>query len=188
MTSDAAVIQATARVLHRVGPAHFTLATVAAEVGLSPSTLVQRFGSKKALFLAFAESAASEAAQPFVIARQQIASPLAALRRGLVQGTEALSSRQEVVNGLMVLIGDLTDEAFCAAAVRHAKNTRRAIQNLLDEAIQSRELENCNTQQLSLSIQSVWNGAIIQWALRGDGEFGDFLNTVLAPLLPDTME
>ena len=41
--SDDAVLDATARAVGRVGPARLTLGHVAAEVGLAPATLVQRF-------------------------------------------------------------------------------------------------------------------------------------------------
>jgi len=39
-----------------LGPAKLTLARVAKAAGLSPATLVQRFGSKRALLLALAKS------------------------------------------------------------------------------------------------------------------------------------
>ena len=38
--------------MSRLGPARLTLAEVAKEAGLSPATLVQRFGSKRGLMLA----------------------------------------------------------------------------------------------------------------------------------------
>jgi AcrR family transcriptional regulator len=42
---DEAVLRAAAGLMGRVGPGKLTLARVAEEVGLSPATLVQRFGS-----------------------------------------------------------------------------------------------------------------------------------------------
>ena len=54
--SDQAILAATARVIGDLGPAKLTLARVASEVGLAPATLVQRFGSKRGLLLALAES------------------------------------------------------------------------------------------------------------------------------------
>ena len=53
---DAAILRATVDVIGRVGPVGLTLAAVAAEVGLVPGTLVQRFGSKRGLLLALAEA------------------------------------------------------------------------------------------------------------------------------------
>ena len=47
--SDDALLDATFRAVGAVGPARLTLADVAREAGVAPATLVQRFGSKRAL-------------------------------------------------------------------------------------------------------------------------------------------
>ena len=51
---DADVLAAAARVVGALGPARLTLAAVGDECGLSPATILQRFGSKRALLLALA--------------------------------------------------------------------------------------------------------------------------------------
>ena len=58
---DAAILRAAAEVIGRTGPARFTLAAVASEIGLVPATLVQRFGSKRGLLLALARQSATDA-------------------------------------------------------------------------------------------------------------------------------
>ncbi|MDP8981022.1 MAG: TetR/AcrR family transcriptional regulator, partial [Acidobacteriota bacterium] len=55
LTPDTDVLTATMRVVNRVGPGRLTLADVAAEAGLAPATLLQRFGSKRGLLLAVVE-------------------------------------------------------------------------------------------------------------------------------------
>lgn len=182
--SDRDVVRATARVLLRQGPARFTLSDVAEEAGLAPATLLQRFGSKRGLMLAFAEAAADEAGLPFETARQKSSSPLGALRGALASASKDLGSRQEIANGLAVLLDDLTDDGMRAAARRHAVATEAAIRGLLDDAVRKGEIGQTDTGSLALSIQAAWNGAIIQWALRGSGGFEAFLHRVLAPLLP----
>ena len=47
--SDDEVLDRALPVMARAGPAGFTLADIAAEIGLSPATLLQRFGDKKTL-------------------------------------------------------------------------------------------------------------------------------------------
>ena len=49
--SDEAVLAGALKVMFRNGPAEFTLAAIAAEVGIAPPTLVQRFGDKRGLIL-----------------------------------------------------------------------------------------------------------------------------------------
>jgi AcrR family transcriptional regulator len=48
---DAAIAMAIGRVITKLGPAKLTLAAIAREAGLSPATLVQRFGSKRNLLV-----------------------------------------------------------------------------------------------------------------------------------------
>jgi len=182
--TDEAVIEATGRVLNRLGPARTTLAEVAAETGLAPATLVQRFGSKRGLVLAFAEAAADGAAAPFEAARAKHTSPLAALRAGLAQASENVAERDQIGNSLAVTLGDLGDEELRAAAVRGATATEKAIRELLDLAVQAGELVSADTKGLALTVQAAWNGAVIQWALRGTHRFPTYLERVLAPLLP----
>ena len=67
--SDEVVLAGALRVMFRGGPAEFTLAAVAAEAGIAPPTLVQRFGDKRGLILRAlaqdnAEFAAAVAAAP----------------------------------------------------------------------------------------------------------------------------
>jgi AcrR family transcriptional regulator len=181
--SDADVIFATGRVLQRIGPARFTLSDVALESGISPATLVQRFGSKRALMVAFAKAEAGRAAAPFDSARRSTASPLGALWAALAGVSEHFRSREEVANGLAVLLDDLTDDEMRAAAALHAETTETAIRTLLDEAVDAGEVAGEKTDDLAKSVQAAWNGAIIQWALRGVGSFDRWLAPVLAPLL-----
>ncbi len=181
---DEQVVQAVGRVLLRVGPAHFSLQDVGGECGLSPATLVQRFGSKRGLVLAFARASAQEATAPFERARSKLASPLAALREALLSAAKDLRTRQEVANSLAVLLIDITDDEMRTLAAQHAHATEKAIRTLLDEAVQAGELEKGLPPRLALSIQAAWNGAVIQWALRGQESFSTLLTSVLAPLLP----
>ena len=50
-------------------------------------------------------------------------------------------------------------------------------------ALAAGELDATNTGELAKSVQAAYNGAIIQWALRGSEPFDGWLERVLAPLL-----
>src|SRR5262245_53218875 len=58
--ADADILTATHRAVTRVGPMRLTLADVAREAGVSPATLVQRFGSKRQLLLALVASGSGD--------------------------------------------------------------------------------------------------------------------------------
>ena len=126
---------------------------------------------------------ARSATAPFESSRRATASPLGALRVALVGVSDHFRSRQDVANGLAVLLDDITDDEMRAAAALHAETTEEAIHTLLDEAVAAGELIAGETGDLAKSVQAAWNGAIIQWALRGVGSFEAWLAPVLAPLL-----
>ena len=77
-TSDSDILAATYRVVSRQGP-NLTLADVAREAGISPATLVQRFGSKRGLLLAFAGEGAKGMPEQFKSIRGASRSALAAV-------------------------------------------------------------------------------------------------------------
>lgn len=184
---DAAVLAAAGRVFGRVGPARFTLADVAREAGLAPATLVQRFGSKRALMLAFAEHAASLARQPFEQARTRVAEPLGALRAALSIASRSTRGRQELTHSLAFLLEDLADDELRAHAARHARWTEASIRELLDCAVERGELAAHDTARLARALQAAWNGAMIQWAIRGRGSLATWtaavVDTLLEPLV-----
>jgi AcrR family transcriptional regulator len=180
---DAAVLAAAGRVFGRVGPARFTLADVAQEAGLAPATLVQRFGSKRALMLAFAEHAASLARQPFEQARTQVAEPLGALRTALLIASRSTKGRRELTHSLAFLLEDLADEELRAHAARHARWTEASIRELLDCAVERGELASHDTARLARALQAAWNGALIQWAIRGRGSLASWISAVVDTLL-----
>lgn len=188
--SDAAVLAAAGRVFGRVGPARFTLADVAEEAGLAPATLVQRFGSKRALLLACAEHAASRAREPFERARARVSEPLGALRAALLGASRAPGRRRALTHSLAFLLEDLADDELRAHAARHARWTEASIRELLDSAVARGELAAHDTARLARALQAAWNGALIQWGIRGRGSLAAWvaavIDTLLEPLLLPT--
>src|SRR5687768_4204797 len=80
---DEAIFAATGRVISRLGPGGLTVAAVAAEAGMAASSLVERFGGKRALLLAFAAGGKTALRAVFARARAKHADPIEALRAGL---------------------------------------------------------------------------------------------------------
>ncbi len=180
---DAAVLAAAGRVFGRVGPARFTLADVAKEARLAPATLVQRFGSKRSLMLAFAEHAASLARLPFEQARAQTSEPLGALRAALLIASRATKSRQALTHSIAFLLEDLADDELRQHAARHARWTEASIRELLDSAVAQGQLAANDTARLARALQAAWNGALIQWGIRGRGSLGAWISTVVDTVL-----
>lgn len=181
--TDAEILAGTARVLARLGPAHFTLADVAAEVGLAPATLLQRFGSKRGLLLAFAERGVAALGEEFRSARAQNRSPLAALSAALAGLARGLDTPEALSNSLAVLQIDLRDPEFRRHALDHARAMRAEIQSLLAVAVAAGELVPCDRARLARAIQVTYNGSLLIWAIERDGPLADWLRDDLDQLL-----
>jgi AcrR family transcriptional regulator len=182
-TTDDAILQATGRAIARYGPARLTLAHVAAEVGVAPATLVQRFGSKRGLLLALARQGAGSAAQEYQAIRAAHASPLAALfavadcMAGMAPTAEALA------NHLAFLHIDLTDPDFHRLALAQGRAARRELQAFLDDAVKAGELAPCDTARLARAVQVTLGGGLLAWAIEREGTAAQWLRDDLQTLL-----
>ncbi|QXJ19664.1 TetR family transcriptional regulator [Actinomadura graeca] len=185
-TSDEAVLAAAARALGRVGPVRLTLGAVAEEAGLAPATLVQRFGSKRGLLLALAGRGARDARLPFERARHEGGPPLVVLHAALASMTAGVRGAEEMANNLGFLQLDVTDPEFRAHAASHARAVEEEVAALLREAVAAGELgAGADAARLARSVQVAYNGALILWAVRAEGDLVDALRAdveaVLAP-------
>ena len=177
------ILAATATVIGRVGPARFTLADVAAEVGLSPATLVQRFGSKRGLLLALAQGSVGYAEACFAAVRAAHASPLDALLSAATEMTRHTRSPEEMANHLAFLQIDLSDPDFHRLAVEMTRGNLAGYRALLDEAVATGELIPCDTTRLSFVIEAIAGGALISWAILREGTSEAWVREDLETLL-----
>lgn len=171
---DAAILRATAEVVGRVGPAGLTLAAVAREVGLVPGTLMQRFGSKRGLLLVFAERAAESAEAEARTAPERLrrahGSAIAALTALLVESVETMTTPETYANHLAFLCLDLSEPEFHAYALTVHRAERRAVEELLTDAVAAGELRvGTDVGPLARSVQAMSSGAGLIWALDREG-------------------
>lgn len=182
-TSDAEILAATARVMQRLGPAEITLADVAKEAGVVPATLIQRFGSKRALLLATVKTAPAGVPAQFAAALAKYASPLKALIELFVDCTGFASTPESMANGLAYLQIDLTDPDFRAITLAQFKSIRQETRKLLNDAVAARELIPCNTTELARLIQQVNGGSMLDWAVYREGSLASWVRQDLEALL-----
>ncbi len=168
-TTDAQILAATYRVVSRLGPA-LTLADVAKEAKVSPATLVQRFGSKRGLLLAFAATGAGTLPQEFARIRAASRSALAAVY-GVGDGVAAMAISPEMLsNSLSFLQMDLTDPEFHKHALAHSRAMHAGLRTLLDEAVGAGQLQPCDTARLARAVQGLIGGSLLQWAIDREGK------------------
>jgi AcrR family transcriptional regulator len=182
-TSDEEILGATARVMQRLGPSEITLADVAKEAGVVPATLIQRFGTKRALLLATVKTGPVGMAAQFAAAAARYPSPLKALLELYVEGTGFASTPESMANGLAYLQIDLTDPEFRAITLAQFKTIREETRKLLDAAFAVGELIPCDTAELARLVQQVNGGSMLDWAVYRQGTLADWVRRDLEALL-----
>lgn len=182
--SDETILDAALDLAHRIGPARLTFAAVAAEVGLSAATLVQRFGSKRDLLLA----ADKRGVDLWVgsLSRATAASPLARVIDGLVLAVDEDTTPEQMANSVAMLQLDLADADFHAETLRGAQAVRARIAGDLAAAVDAGELRpDTEVEPLAVLVETTYHGAMIGWAIHREGSLADWMRqqieAVLAP-------
>jgi AcrR family transcriptional regulator len=183
--SDDDILAATARAIGKRGPARLTLGDVASEVGLSPAAIVQRFGSKRGLLLAFAARSTEAVDRVFDEAAEHHPAPLEALHAALARMVDGIDSPATLAHHLAFLQLDLIDDELHGYAVRQSRELRTRIRQLLDDAAVAGDLTADDTVALSANVYAAWSGAMITWAIDGEGRIheriGRHVEALLAP-------
>jgi AcrR family transcriptional regulator len=183
--SDEHILVATHRAMSRLGPARLTLAEVAKEAGLSPATLVQRFGSKRGLLLALSAAGLDGVEACFDALRASETSPLAALVAAATEMTRHTHTPEEMANHLAFLQIDISDPDFHRLILEMSRKVVAGYVALLEEAITAGELVRCDTTRLAHAIGAMAGGSLIAWAVYRTGTaekwVRDDLDTLLVP-------
>lgn len=181
--SDAELLDAAARVISRIGIMQLTLADVAAELKISPGTLVHRFGSKRGLLLNLLRRAVGRSAHRVAAMRTAGSSPYAGLLALADRVAGHVQTRAALAHNLTFLQTNLSDPEFHRLASTRALALRREIRTLIDEAIKRRELKPSNADRLAQALQATLNGSLLQWAIEGQGRLAPWIRVNLATVL-----
>jgi AcrR family transcriptional regulator len=186
LVSDEALIDATIRVMSRLGPVKMTLAEVAKEAGVTAATLVQRFGSKRALLLKISADAAAFGDACVDMARAaHPSSPLDALIAAASGIAQMARTPEELANSLAFLQIDISDPDFYVHLLEMSRKTVAGYRALLKEAIAAGELKPHDTLRMARAINAISGGSLISWAVFREGTAERWvkrdLDTLLAP-------
>ncbi|MBN2526369.1 MAG: TetR/AcrR family transcriptional regulator [Deltaproteobacteria bacterium] len=178
LISDDEVLDATRRVIRKRGPVQFTLADVAAEVGLARATLIQRFENRAELFRRVmtrgAERLETELANmPGGAGAQEV-------WRFLKTLVSVLES-ERINEYLLTVVEEMSDPYLAGLARHRVLLIRQAIAARLPEITHGRE-------EIARHLQAVLQGASMQWAVERDGELSFFvaerIRTALSLIFP----
>lgn len=182
--SDETIFSVVSGVIAQEGPSGLTLSAIGERAGLSAPALAQRFGTKRGLLLAYAARGHEFVSEAFDEAANTNRSPLRALQMALEALTRPVQTRESLANNLAFLQMDLVDPDLRAHAVDQSREFRRRIEHLLDQAVQGGELTNeTNITSLVTGVYVTYNGALITWAIDGNGTLRNWLRQSLDTLL-----
>lgn len=182
--SDEQIFEAAYRLMERLGPAQWTLAEVAAEVGVTAGALVQRFGSKRTLQVALIAGYADEVPARYAELRRRHGSPLAALYAYADEVACLAPTAERLAHHLDYLRLDLTDAEMHAHFVRSADAALAFLRDTLGEAVHAGELSEVgNVERFARVVEATITGSLFTWATHQEGGAREWLRRDLATLL-----
>lgn len=182
---DPTILEAAVRVLGRIGPEKLTLAHVGEEAGLSAATLVQRFGSKRALLLAVLKHTVIGMNQRSEAAYDAHESALEAIFASAMDRSVVLGGPEVIGNLLAFYLSDLADPEFRTIANENSRRAVDGFKKLLDRGVSDGEISASyvDTQQLAETIYSLTMGTLFTWTVSGDGNYRTRIRQELDVLL-----
>ena len=181
--SDEKILNATIELVGRHGVDKLTFASLSSHTGLAPATLVQRFGTKQRLLTAVTKHCLQSMAPTLVAARDEYASPLQAILMAFTSMAKAVTSVKEFANGQVFFYLALTDKEANALLHKSTMESLEKIRQLLNEAVQAKELRPCDTAALALSLQTTYEGAITTWLIYQQGTTEEWVTNRLVEVL-----
>ncbi|MGI8484196.1 MAG: TetR/AcrR family transcriptional regulator [Thermomicrobiales bacterium] len=180
---DAALIASFYRVHLRKGPTSWTLADVALEAGVVPATLVQRFQSKIGLMAAAIDSGAEELAGLTQRSLEGRASPLAALHATIPVLTHGIEDPTMMANSLAQLHVELSHEELRPRVQAYSAHIVEVFQTIAAAAIEMGELGGIDADRLGGIIYTTWSGALVTYAISGQGELTAWVSGAIDQVL-----
>lgn len=179
--SDEHVLDAALALVHEGGIERLTFAALAGRCGLSPATLVQRFGTKADL----TRRALLQAWDQLDALTAELARAVPRTAEGAVELLIGLSRQYEGVetyrSGLLVLHEDLRDPVLRRRGIAWEEILTAA----LDECFASTPDA---PERIGYALASHWQGAVTWWAFHATRPIteylADSLNEVIAMLVP----
>lgn len=182
--TDDEIFAAAYRAMQRLGPNELTLAQIAAEAGLTAGALVQRFGSKRQLQIALAREVAASADDMVRALRTKHASALDTIMDYADCMAQMAATPEALVRNLRYLTADIADPELRKPLIRQSHGTIAALRELLDEAVQRRELRRAtDTRSLARTLSTLIGGALFSWAVLREGTASQYMREHVNDLL-----
>jgi AcrR family transcriptional regulator len=164
--SDEAVLDGVAQVMFRKGPQDFTLAEAAREVGVSPATLIQRFGDKHALIVRAVARDNARFAE--ILAAPPPARGPETVVAFFSRVSQAFSEAGPFADQLLWLREDVRDPELNALARQRFADLRAAIAARMPPL-------PIPAEAAARLVEAQWQGALNQWGVEPVGSLADYV-------------
>lgn len=173
---DETLLKMVLEVITKVGPTTFSLKDLRKKTGLSPATLLQRFGSKKNILHKAIELSNSHLGDRFTNRVAISKSPTEEIINIYLDLSMQFSRPIDVANGLDILKLDITEKKLNKLTRKYFEIRRKKIEYLIILAQEKNEITSkINAAELVLTLESLWQGSIMLWALIGKGQIHEWL-------------
>jgi AcrR family transcriptional regulator len=185
---DDDILNAAERAISERGASTFSIESVALPLGVTPQAILRRFGSKQALVLAIAERRTRRAVTALSQGPNLGSSPLEAMVGFFERRMSSREyNRKQVRSNFGFMLRGLEDESVRPHLLRQAALVRANLRAFLAAAIEAGELEG-DADEITALVESLYNGALYVWAMRGRGSawshFGPQLELLLSTFRP----
>ncbi len=185
--SDEAIFYGVYLALCKKGYGRLALTDVSNEAGISPAALLKRFGSKKALFLAYSDYVIQLTDKSYKEALTLDTTPIEALRRIFKNALKLASDPISLANHTSFYLESTSDPDLLERSKKRLKLIDRETQGLILKAIDNKEIKSCNVELISTVLQSAVTGAMLIWLKDSDKTLEELIDgcfqVIFEPLL-----
>lgn len=176
MIDDRMILKMALEVIVEVGVTTFSLEDLRNKTGLSPATLLQRFGSKKNILYKALELSNNDLKNNFNNRSIVNQSPLQEIINIYLELSMPFSTPEDIAGGLDILKLDITDKRLNSLTRKYFEIRRKKIESLIIQAQEKNEISSfINASEMVWNLESLWQGSIMLWALIGSGNLQEWL-------------
>jgi AcrR family transcriptional regulator len=177
---DKTILQCAFEVILKVGASDFNLQDLSKKTGLSPSTLIQRFGSKKNILLEAIKLARQNLKEDLNKITLSHKSPTQQIINIYLEPVNLLKSPESVAKTLDLIKLEIKQKKLKPLVRDFFRIRRKKIKVLIIAGQKEQEIRsNLNSLQIISHLETLWHGSIVLWALIGKNTAHEWLKKEL---------
>jgi AcrR family transcriptional regulator len=181
---DSIILKMILEVIAKEGATTFSLEDLSKKTGLSPATLLQRFGSKRNILHKAIELANQDLKNNLTNRSVIDKSPLKEIINVYLELSMPFSNPIDVARGLDILKLDITEKRLNRLTKKYFELRRNKITSLVTLAQKQGEIAfDFHIADLVWNLECLWQGSIMLWALTQKGKLQPWLTNRFSSFL-----